>query len=99
MNECWKNRTLLVGMTKDTAAHDFKSHVLPVCNNEDVWSQHSSFNILPNSDRMFLQFLSIANSGKMKVPWSSIEYDSAFITAIPDIKNRRGYVSGANKIK
>ena len=99
MNECWKNRTLLVGMTKDTAAHDFKSHVLPVCNNEDVWSQHSSFNILPNSDRMFLQFLSIANSGKMKVPWSSIEYDSAFITAIPDIKNRRGYVSGAIKNK
>ena len=64
-----------------------------------IWSQDSSFNILPNSDRMFLQFLSIANSGKMKVPWSSIEYDSAFITAIPDIKNRRGYVSGAIKNK
>ena len=48
---------------------------------------------------MFLQFLSIANSGKLKVPWSSIEYDSAFITAIPDIKNRRGYVSGAIKNK
>lgn len=99
IEECWKNRILLVGITKDTAAHDFKSHVLPVCKNEAVWSQHSSFNILPNSDRMFLQFLSIANSDKMKVPWSSIEYDSAFVTAIPDNKNRRGYVSGKIKNK
>jgi len=100
MEESWKNRILLVGITKDTAAHDFKSHVLPVCKNEDIWSQQSNLNILPNSDRMFLQFLSIANSGIMKVPWSSIEYDSAFVTAIQDSKYRKGYVGGAiqNKI-
>jgi len=103
MEECWKNRILLIGMTKDTTAHDFKSHVLPVCVNEDVWSQmnksSSKLNELPNSDRMFLQFLSIANVNNMKVPWSLIEYDSAFVTAIPDIKNRKGYISGANQNK
>lgn len=59
MEECWKNRIVLIGMTKDTAAHDFKSHVLPVCIN-DVWTQMGKFSRsldkLPNSDRMFLQF-------------------------------------------
>lgn len=36
----------------------------------------------------------------MKVPWSLIEYDSAFVAAMPDFKNRKGYISGAiqNKI-
>lgn len=103
MEECWKNQIVLIGMTKDTAARDFKNHVLPICINE-VWSQTGGYSSrldeFPNSDRMFLQFLSIANADKMKVPWSLVEYDSAFVTAIPDFKKRRGYVSGAiqNKI-
>jgi len=31
----------------------------------------------------------------VKVPWSLVEYDSAFRTIIPDLKKRLGYVSGA----
>lgn len=104
MEECWSNKIILVGITKDTAAHDFKSHVLPVCICEGFWPYDSDFlkglGKLPNSDRMFLQFLSISNFDKISIPWALIEYDSAFVTAIPDFKNRNGYVSGyiQNKI-
>ncbi len=31
------------------------------------------------------------------MPWSLIEYDSVFRTIVPDLKSRRGYVSGAIK--
>jgi len=104
MEVCWKNRILLVGITKDTSAQDFKNHVFPVCMNNGVWlSDNSSSNVLsliPNSDRMFLQSISISNYKDITIPWSLIEYDSSFVTVIPDFKKRKGYVSDAiqNKI-
>jgi hypothetical protein len=33
----------------------------------------------------------------MKPPWSLIEYDSVFRTIVPDLKSRKGYISGAIK--
>ncbi len=42
---------------------------------------------IPYSDRTILQSLSLLNYEKIKVPWSLIEYDAAFIMAIPD-RNR-----------
>ena len=104
MEESWKHHIILVGITKDTAARDFKNHVLPVCFSNDIWSGPVSdsniLNLIPSSDRMLLQSLSISNHNQIKVPWSLIEYDSAFVTTVPDFKNRKGYVSGAiqNKI-
>ena|SRR6188472_2693173 len=40
------------------------------------------------------------NHQNVSVPWALIEYDAAFVMAIPDLKKRKGYVSGAirNKI-
>ncbi|MGA9154922.1 MAG: hypothetical protein WBZ36_30430 [Candidatus Nitrosopolaris sp.] len=52
---------------------------------------------IPNTDRMLLQAMSMLNYDKIQVPWSLIEYDAAFVTAIPDNKNRNGYVSSAIK--
>lgn len=104
LEACWKNRILLVGITKDTSARDFKNHVFPVCFVNGVWSgsqgYSSAIGAIPNSDRMFLQSLSISNCNQLKIPWASIEYDSAFVTIIPDFKKRVGFVSGAvqNKI-
>jgi hypothetical protein len=46
---------------------------------------------------MLLQAMSMLNYDKIQVPWSLIEYDAAFVTAIPDNKNRKGDVSSAIK--
>jgi hypothetical protein len=51
------------------------------------------------SDRMLLQTVSLLNYENLNIPWSLIEYDSAFVVTIPDTKKRKGYVSGAIKNK
>jgi len=103
MEECWERRILLIGITKDTAARDFKRQLIPIMHNEGLLKAAISqevFEKLPNTDRMILQSASIFNPEKISPPWSVIEYDSAFRTMVPDRQNRKGYVSGAirNKI-
>ncbi len=39
------------------------------------------------------------NHDSIQIPWGLIEYDAAFVMAIPDFKKRKGYVSGAIKNK
>jgi len=98
MDECWKKRILLVGITKDTAARDFKRQLIPIMHNEGLLKariSHTEMEKLPNTDRMILQSASIFNSKKLSPPWSLIEYDSIFRTMIPDLKSGKGYVSGA----
>jgi hypothetical protein len=100
MEECWKKRILLVGMTKDTAARDFKRQLIPIMQNNGLLQRPISpkeFEKLPNTDRMILQSVSILNPEKIISPWSLIEYDSVFRTMVLDVQNRRGYVSGAIK--
>jgi hypothetical protein len=96
---CWRRRILLLGITKDTTARDFKTHLLPVCLNEKIWRSALSQEALknaPNTDRMLLQYLSIYNYETLTAPWALIEYDSAFRMIIPELEKRRpGYVSGA----
>jgi len=102
MEECWNRRILLIGMTKDTAARDFKRQLIPIMHNEGLLKtaiSQKEFQKLPNTDRMILQSASIFNTEKIKPPWSLIEYDSAFRTMVTDKQNRRGYVSGAIKNK
>ena len=102
MEECWKRQILLIGITKDTAARDFKRQLIPIMHNECLLKTailQEEFEKLPNTDRMILQSASIFNPEKLGPPWSLIEYDSAFRTMVPDRKNRKGYVSGAIKNK
>jgi hypothetical protein len=100
MEECWKKHILLVGMTKDTAARDFKRQLIPIMHNEGLLKTSVSrvdFEKLPNTDRMILQSTSILNPEEILPPWSLVEYDSAFRTMIADSQNRKGFVSGAIK--
>jgi hypothetical protein len=100
IEECWKNQILLIGITKDTAARDFKRQLIPVLQNEGLLKGKitpEEFEKLPNTDRMILQSASLLNLEKVKVPWTLIEYDSAFKTMIPDPQNRKGHVLGARK--
>lgn len=99
VEECWMKNILLIGITKDTTARDFKTHLLPVMVNEGVWELAVPWMLLdkaPNTDRMLLQYLSAINYSKLKVPWALVEYDSAFRMIIPELKSgREGFVSGA----
>jgi hypothetical protein len=100
MEECWKKHILLIGMTKDTAARDFKRQLVPILHNEGLLKStvtQETFAALPNTDRMILQSASIFNPEKIKPPWSLIEYDSAVRTMVPDRQKGPGYVSGAIK--
>ncbi len=100
MEECWRRHILLIGMTKDTAARDFKRQLVPIMQGQGLLKTSVSrvdFEKLPNTDRMILQSTSILNPEKIKPPWSLVEYDSAFRTMVPDIENRKGFVSGAIK--
>ena len=102
MEECWKKRILLIGVTKDTAARDFKRQLIPIMHGEGFLKtqiQREALQDLPNTDRMILQSASIFNAEQIKPPWSLIEYDSAFRTLLRDRQSRKGYVSGAIKNK
>jgi hypothetical protein len=102
MEECWRKRILLVGITKDTSARDFKRQLIPIMDNEGFLRtrvNREALQNLPNTDRMILQSASIFNLDKLKPPWSLIEYDSAFRSMLPDKLGRKGYVSGAIKNK
>ncbi|HVP15968.1 MAG TPA: hypothetical protein VMT42_01205, partial [candidate division Zixibacteria bacterium] len=100
MEECWKKHILLIGMTKDTAARDFKRQLVPILRNEGLLKTtvtQETFAALPNTDRMILQSASIFNPEKIKPPWSLVEYDSAVRTMVLDRQKGPGYVSGAIK--
>jgi hypothetical protein len=97
---CWKRKILLIGLTKDTAARDFKRQVIPILQNEGMLRGTLSaeeFEDLPNTDRMILQSVSLFNTKSLRVPWSLVEYDSAFKTMVADREGRKGYVSGARR--
>lgn len=102
IEECWKRKVLLLGITKDTAASDFKNHFIPVCSNCNLFSCTLSpecFSTLPNTDRMLLQSFSFNSYDTLHPPWSLIEYDSAFTTIVPDHQRGPRYVMGARKNK
>lgn len=102
IEECWKRKVLLLGITKDTAASDFKNHFIPVCSNCNLFGCTLSpecFSILPNTDRMLLQSFSLNCFETLHPPWSLIEYDSAFTTIVPDHERGPRYVMGARKNK
>ncbi len=102
MEECWNRHILIIGVTKDTAARDFKRQLIPIMGNNDLLNTNitrEELEKLPNTDRMILQSASILNADRITPPWSLVEYDSAFRTMVPDKQNRKGYVSGAIKNK
>ncbi len=103
LEKCWRDNILLVGVTKDTAARDFKRQVIPITTRAGLILEnlaHAEFANLPNTDRMLLQSASLLNWQKVKVPWALVEYDSCFRTLIPDLDRGIQHVRGAiqNKI-
>jgi hypothetical protein len=95
---CWERHILLIGLTKDTAARDMKRQLIPILNNQGLLRNRIApelYQKLPNTDRMILQSASLSNQEQIHVPWSLIEYDSAFRSMVPDPQARPGHVLGA----
>ncbi len=99
VEECWEKRILLVGVAKDTSARDLKRQVLPVLNY--VGRFKGGFTDkredTPDTDRMILQWISLHERARLKVPWSTVEYDTAFKTIVPHFDREPGLVSGARR--
>ncbi len=102
IEECWNRDILLIGLTKDTAARDFKRHVLPLLSNVGAFEKPidaRTFEHIPNTDRMFLQATSMMNHEKLDVPWALVEYDCAMRTMVHDPNSGMDRVRGAIKNK
>jgi len=104
IEECWKRPVLLIGLTKDTAARDFRRQLLKICSRQQMWKldlSNEELAKIPNTDRMFLQSASVHNWERLPVPWTLVEYDTAFKTMVPELERkdktpgRGGFVSGA----
>ncbi|MCF2137944.1 MAG: hypothetical protein K9W43_11990 [Candidatus Thorarchaeota archaeon] len=98
MDQCWKNPTLLVGVAKDSSARDLKSQLLPVLNYvgrfRGGFGPHGD---VPDTDRMILQWVSLQEFNRLKTPWATCEYDTAFKTIVPHFDRKPGLVSGARR--
>ena len=102
IEECWRRRILLLGITKDTASRDFKRQLIPTLWHAKLLPKSSDRSILeraPNTDRMILQAISHLNASRLPVPWATIEYDAAFRTVVPDRHRppRPNHVEGARR--
>lgn len=102
VEECWKKPVLLIGLTKDTAARDFRRQLVKICGRNRLWKLDSSETLenMPHTDRMLLQSASVHNYENISIPWALVEYDTAFKTMVPELRkdkkpSRDGFVSGA----
>ena len=99
VEDCWEKQILLVGVAKDTSARDLKRQVLPVLNY--VGRFKGGFTDkredTPDTDRMILQWISLHEREQLKVPWASVEYDTAFKTIVPHLERTPGLISGARR--
>jgi hypothetical protein len=92
---CRQNNILLIGITKDTTAKDFITHLIPLCTEQRIWTPQVIH--VSTTDRMLLQAISMFHHDHVQVPWTTIEYDTAFQTILLDFDHRHGFVSGAIK--
>ena len=99
IERCWENRTLMIGVAKDTSARDLKRQVIPVLNY--VGRFEGGFGAkgqdTPDTDRMILQWVSLHEKDRLLVPWATVEYDTAFKTIVPHFEREPGLVSGARR--
>jgi len=93
IENCRQNGIMLIGITKDTTARDFVTHLIPISVEENVWTP--KVDRVATTDRMLLQALSMFHHDQVSVPWATVEYDTAFQTMVLDFDHRQGYVSGA----
>jgi len=93
IEECWRKRILLVGIAKDSMSSYFYRNYLGslhIERGENSPSIHAEFNI---SDRSVLELLPQLID-ELRAPWATIEFDSAFMTVLPQFDGTRWLVRG-----
>ncbi len=98
IQNCWRKHILLVGVAKDSSARDFKRQLVPTLAHVGRLTETlGATDELPDSDRMLFQWMSLREHARLKVPWATIEYDTAFKTIFPHKDGEDGLVSGARR--
>jgi hypothetical protein len=99
IEKSWQNKILLIGVAKDTSARDLKRQVIPVLNHLGITDKGfiGEKGDTPDTDRMILQWVSLQERDRLKTPWATIEYDTAFKTIVPHFDRKPGLVSGARR--
>jgi hypothetical protein len=92
IEECWRNRIMLVGLVKDSASRYFTRNYYGLMRHEGVYPSDTKIKLLPWTDRIVLEDIAYMDD-KLTGPWSTIEFDSCFMTL------HLGLEEGTNKPK
>lgn len=94
---CWDRNVLFYGIVKDSASKYLTRNYLGVCKQLNIYEDlnDNDFRKLPWSDRVFCEMLPYVDNN-LETPWSTIEFDSAFMTLnrAKDEANSYYYING-----
>jgi len=83
IEKCWERNILLTGVIKDSASRYLTRNYLGVMKllGERGYSElnHLDVRLLPWTDRIFLELLPLADE-ELAAPWTTIEFDSTYMT-------------------
>jgi len=80
VEKCWNNDVFLVGITKDSSSKYLSQNYLGIMRDHDAYDFEDTE--LPWTDRTFLEVLPLVDEN-IEAPWSTIEFDSVFMTLRP----------------
>ncbi len=78
IEECWKNRVMLLGIIKDSQSRYFTRNYCGVMRHIDVYDKIET-KPLPWTDRIVLEDIAY-QVPELTAPWSTVEFDSSFMT-------------------
>ena len=94
IEECWKRKILLVGIVKDSSSRFWYRNYLGTLNVKEGRDQIEHLKI-PLSDRSIVELLPNIDLDLL-APWSTIEFDSIFMTLHPEYENNQWHIKGYN---
>lgn len=82
IEKCWEKHILLVGIAKDSESAYLTRNYLGVMKQHGVYPELHNLQVglLPWTDRLFLEAIPIRCDANLTAPWSTIEFDSVFMT-------------------
>ena len=78
IEECWRNRVMLLGIVKDSQSRYFTRNHIGVMRHIDVYDEVDT-RLLPWTDRIVLEDIAY-QVPELNAPWSTVEFDSSFMT-------------------
>jgi len=88
---CWKHNILLVGIIKDSSSRYLSRNYLGVMRHLNKYDFKDI--LLPWTDRTFLEILPLSDEN-LQAPWSTIEFDSTFMTLHLEKENNELQIKG-----